>query len=66
MPSSTSARTVQSAHTHSDAAGGPSSIFLNNSCLALKWSNATGHLVKVVKLPIEVIHDSKEEKAVYP
>ena len=32
----------------------------------LKWSIATGHLVKVVKLPIEVIHDSKEEKAVYP
>ena len=32
----------------------------------MKWSNTTGHLVKVVKLPIEVIHDSnKEEKEVY-
>lgn len=32
----------------------------------MKWSNPTGHLVKVVKLPIEVIYDKcQKEKEIY-
>ena len=29
----------------------------------LKWSNPSGHLAKVVKLPIEVRHDNREQAA---